>query len=305
MNRKKYVEGLTYGSLSYAMWGLLPLYWKLVHDISPYQVFAHRVVWSFLFVTILLMIRNEWSEFCGIVKDKQEWIRIIGPAVFISLNWMSYIWGVNNGYVIEASLGYYINPLIVTLFGRIFFNERLNRLQKISIVLASIGILLRTIMYGKIPFVGLTLAITFAIYGLLKKRSRLNSISGLGFETLVIGIPALPFLLISEISGKGITGNLPWYFWLLIALSGMVTAVPLILFAEGMKRLPLTIMGFLQYLSPTLQLIMGIFVFKEEFDLSTLAAFAFIWMGIILFTYSQYAVLRGREVVVAMEEPLE
>ncbi len=305
MNRKKYVEGLVYGSLSYVMWGLLPLYWKLVHAVSPYQVFGQRVVWSFLFVTILLMVRKEWGEFCNIIKDKREWIRIIGPAVFISLNWISYIWGVNNGYVIEASLGYYINPLIVTLFGRMFFNERLNNLQKISIGLAAVGILLRTLMYGRIPIVGLTLAITFAVYGLLKKKSKLNSISGLGFETLVIGIPALIYLVICETSGSGITGNLSWIFWPMIALSGIVTAVPLIFFAEGMKRLPLTIMGFLQYLSPTLQLIMGIFVFKENFDLSSLAAFAFIWVGVILFTYSQYTVLKGREAVIATEEGLK
>ncbi len=302
MNRKKYIEGLVYGSLSYVMWGLLPLYWKLVHDISPYQVFGQRVVWSFLFVTVLLMVRKEWGEFRKIMRDKREWIRIIGPAIFISLNWICYIWGVNNGYVIEASLGYYINPLFVTLFGRIFFNERLTNIQRISIGFAAAGIILRTVMYGRIPFVGLTLAITFAVYGLLKKKSKLNSISGLGFETLVIGIPALIYLVICETNGTGITGNLSWTFWPLIALSGIVTAVPLIFFAEGMKRLPLTIMGFLQYLSPTLQLIMGIFVFKEDFDLTTLTAFAFIWVGVIMFTYSQYAVLKGKAAVAINSE---
>ncbi len=295
MNRKKYIEGLVFGALSYTMWGLLPLYWKMVSGISPYQIFSQRVVWSFLFICVLLSAKKQWRDFLKVIRDKREWIRILGPAVFISINWLCYIWGVNNGYVIEASLGYYINPLIITLFGRIFFNERLTNIQRMSIGLAAAGIILRTVMYGRIPFVGLTLAVSFAVYGLLKKKSKLNSISGLGFETMVIGIPALIYLITCEASGKGISGNLPWTFWLLISLSGVITAIPLILFAEGTRRLPLTIMGFLQYFSPTLQLIMGIFVFKEDFDVSNLAAFALIWLGIALFTYSQYAVLKKKE----------
>lgn len=294
MDRKNYVEGMVFGALAFGLWGLLPIYWKLVDAISPYEIFGQRVVWSFLFVCILLLIKGKWPEFLGIVKDKQEWINIAGPALFISMNWFIYIWGVNNGYVIEASLGYYINPLILTLLGRIFFKERLTRIQKISIVFAATGVIFKTILYGRVPFVALALAITFAVYGLLKKKSKLNSISGLGFETLVIGIPSLVYLIISETGGTGITGNLPWTFWVLIAFSGVLTATPLILYAEGTKRLPLAIIGFLQYISPTIQLFLGIYIFREHFDSSSFIAFSFIWVSILLFTYSQYTILREK-----------
>ncbi len=292
MDRKNYIAGLTYGALAFGMWGILPLYWRLVDAISPYQIFGQRVVWSFLFVGIILLLKGKWPEFLSILHNRQEWKNIIGPAVFIAMNWFLYIWGVNNGYVIEASLGYYINPLILTLLGRIFFKERLTLLQKISIAFAAVGVSLKTVFYGRIPFIALALAVTFALYGLLKKKSSLNSLTGLGFETLVIGIPSLIYLIISETNGTGISGNLPWTFWILIALSGIVTAVPLLLYAEGTKRLPLNIVGFLQYLSPTIQLVLGIYVFKERFDSSSLLAISFIWAGIILFTFSQYTLLR-------------
>ncbi len=294
MDRKKYIEGLTFGTLSFALWGLLPLYWKLVDAISPYQIFGQRVVWSFIFVSILLLIKGKWSEFLSVIRDKQEWINVIGPAIFISINWLVYIWGVNNGYVIESSLGYYINPLLLTLFGRMFFKERLTLLQKIGIAFAASGVVIKTLLYGRIPLVALTLAVSFSLYGLLKKKSKLNSLSGLGFETLVIGIPALIYLIFCESRGLGITGNLPWTFWLLIAVSGVVTATPLLLYAEGTMRLPLSIVGFLQYLSPTIGLFLGIYVFKEPFDSSSLIAFSFIWIGLLLFTYSQYSMLRKK-----------
>jgi chloramphenicol-sensitive protein RarD len=295
LDKKAYIKGLAFGVSAYILWGLLPLYWRLVSAISPYQIFGQRVVWSFVFICILLALTKKWPEFLNALKDGREWSRIIIPAVFISLNWIVYIWGVNNGYVIEASLGYFINPLICALFGKLFFNESLTFIQKISIGFAAAGVILKTLMYGRIPYVSLVLAVSFAVYGLFKKKSRLNSVSGLGFETLVIGIPSLIYLLIAETSGAGITGNLPGMFWLLIALSGIITATPLILYAEGMKRLPFTIMGFLQYISPTLQLFLGIYVFKEPFDLSSLAAFSLIWAGVILFTWSQYAELRKRQ----------
>lgn len=295
MDRKNYAEGLVFGAMAFGLWGLLPLYWRLVNAISPYQIFGQRVVWSFLFVCILLVLKGKWTEFLGVLKDRQQWRNVAGPAVFIALNWFIYIWGVNNNYVIEASLGYYINPLILTLFGRIFFKERLTLLQKISIVFAAVGVSFKTLLYGRIPYISLALAISFALYGLLKKKSTLNSLSGLGFETLVIGVPSLVYLVISEAGGTGITGNLPWSFWILIALSGIVTAIPLIFYAEGTKRLPLAVIGFLQYLSPTLQLFLGIYVFREHFDSSSFVAFSFIWISIILFSCSQYSLLRKRK----------
>lgn len=292
MERRKYIEGLICGSLSFILWGLLPLYWKLVGKIDPYQVFAQRVVWSFVFFCVIFAVTRRWKYFIDVIRERSNWVKILAPAVFISVNWLTYIWAVDAGYVIETSLGYYINPLLLTFFGGIFFNERLNGLQKIGFLFAAVGVILKTIFYGQIPFISLILAFSFAAYALLKKKLNWDSVISVGFETLVIGIPALIYLTFHEVSGIGITGNLPVYFWLLIALSGIATATPLILYGEGTKRLPLNVLGFLQYMSPTITLFLGIFVFKEAFDYKSLIAFSFIWVGLIIFTYSQVKLLR-------------
>ena len=294
MERKEYVEGLIMGFSAFTLWGLLPLYWKMVSAITPYQIFAQRVVWSFVFVMIVILVKGNINNFKKILEEPKNWINIIGPVFFISVNWLLYIWAVNSGYVIETSLGYYINPLVLTFLGSIFFKEKLTTLQKLGMTLATIGVVIKTCMYGKFPFIAVVIAVSFAMYGLLKKKSKLDSLNGLAFETLVIGIPALIYLLFIEISGRGVSGNLPMTFWFLISISGIVTAFPLLLYAEGTKRLPLNVVGFLQYVSPTIGLFLGIFVFKENFALEDLIPFALIWIGLIFFTYSQYKILSQR-----------
>lgn len=296
MDRKNYIEGLIYGSLAYFLWGLLPLYWRMVQALSPYQLFAHRVVWSFLFVLFLLHTKKRILTFFNLLKDRKVWKIGLASALFISINWLTYIWGVNNGFVVECSLGYYINPLILTLFGRIFFKERMTRLQGLGLFAALIGVLLNTWFYHRFPVVGLTLAVSFAVYGVLKKKSGLDSLDGLTLETLVVSLPSLGYVLFSESSGIGITGNLPGWFWGLIMLSGIATAVPLLLYAESAKKLPLNVLGFLQYISPTIGLVLGVMVFKEAFDSRSLLAFGFIWLGLAIFSYSQYRTLAQKSV---------
>ena len=291
MDRKNYIQGLMYASSAFVIWGLLPLYWKMVSAINPYQIFSQRVVWSFVFVLILIGIKGGLKTFKEIIQDSKNWLYIIGPAFIISINWLVYIWAVNNNYVIESSLGYFINPIVLTGFGAIFFKERLSRLQKIGMVFATSGVLIKSFIYGQIPYIALVLAVSFAIYGLLKKKSPFNSLNGLGFETLIISVPALCYLIFTETTGIGITGNLPWNFWLLIALSGVVTATPLLFYSEGTKRLALSVVGFLQYIGPTIMLILGIFVFKEPFDISSLIPFILIWIGLGFFVFSQYKLL--------------
>lgn len=298
MDRKKYIQGLAMGSSAFIMWGLLPLYWKWVSAITPYQIFAQRVVWSFVFVVVILIVMGKWKIFTGALKSIRNWKLIIAPAFFISVNWLLYIWAVNNNYIIETSLGYYINPLVLTLFGRVFFKERLNRLQKVGIGFAGVGVAIKTLTYGRIPIIALVLATSFALYGLLKKKSNLDSITGMGFETMVIGIPSLFYLIGMESSGLGISGNLPTSFWFMIAISGIVTATPLMLYAEGTKRLPLTVVGFLQYIAPTIALFIGVFVFKEPFNSISLFAFVLIWIGIAFFSYSQYRILKRAKIKV-------
>ena len=280
MDRKKYIEGLIFGSLAYCLWGLLPLYWKLVSAISPYQIFAQRVVWSFLFIMLLLIIKKNHKVFFGTITNWDQLKKILPPTIFISINWMLYIWAVNNNFVLETSLGYYITPLILTILGRLFYKERLNGYQKIGIGLATLGVIFKTILYGKLPLISLVLALSFAMYGFYKKKSGLDSLTGLGFETLIIGVPSLIYIAFLESSGQGITGNLPFIYWVMISFSGLITATPLLLYAESTKRLPLNVVGFLQYLSPTIALLLAIFVFKETFDMRSFFSFALIWIGL-------------------------
>ena len=293
MYGNEYFKGLVLGTLAFILWGLLPLYWKLVDAIDPYQIFAHRVVWSFLFVVIIIILRKHGNDFKKELKNLKTWINFVAPAVFISINWVTYIWAVNNGFVIETSLGYYINPLIMIIFGSIFYKEKLNRLQKWGVGFAFAGVMLKTILYGRLPAISLVIAISFAVYGLLKKKTKVDSLTGLAFETLIIGIPAAIYILYLELTSSGITNNLPAYYWLLIMASGVATATPLLLYAEGLKRLPLKIMGFIQYLTPTITLLLGVFIFKEPFDILSLIAFGLVWVGLMFFTYSQVQLLKN------------
>lgn len=293
MDRQNYIKGLFYGGLAFVLWGLLPLYWKLVSALNPYQIFTHRVFWSVIFLSVVMMYKKEFKSFVQLLKDKNNWKATLIPAIFISINWLVYIWGVNNGYVIEASLGYYINPLVLTLLGAIFYKEHLDGLQKVGILLATIGVTIKILIYGRIPLIALILAFSFAFYGLFKKKSKYTSMVGLGFETIIVGIPATCFIVFFEVSGTGITGNLSPLFWLLIGLSGAVTAIPLLLYGEGTKRLPLKVVGFLQYIAPTITLLLGIFVFKEPFDSGELIPFMIIWGGILCFVISQIKMLKS------------
>jgi chloramphenicol-sensitive protein RarD len=295
MNDKKdYVTGLFFGASSFVMWGFLPLYWRMVDRISPYQIFAHRVFWSLIFTTLLLVSMKKIKEFSNLVKSGKNLKWVFLASIFISINWLTYIWAVNSGYIIEASLGYYINPLVLSLLGFIIFKERFGILELIGTAFAIIGVLIRTISYGQIPFISLILAFSFAIYGVLKKKSKLESIVGLGYETLLISIPSVIYILNIESKGMGIIGNENLLFFLLITLSGIATATPLIFYSKAAKLLPLSVMGFLQYISPTISLFIGIFVFKESFSFSSLISFGFIWIGLILFSYSQFKVLNTK-----------
>lgn len=291
MNRKQYISGLIFGTAAFSIWGLLPIYWRLIDDVSPYLIFAHRAIWSFVFVTALLCRTKRIAEFKQTILNLKTIKFTSISSIVISMNWLIYIWAVNNGYIIESSLGYFINPLVLTIFGVVIYKERLTIYEWIGIGFATLGVILKSIYYGRVPIIALLLAITFALYGLLKKKSSLDTLIGLGIETLIISVPSLFYLLFTEYQGVGIINNFSNYYWPLIMLSGVVTALPLILYGEGTKRLPLTIVGFLQYIAPILMLILGIFVYNEEFTLFDCIPFVMIWIGLIFFSYSQFKLL--------------
>lgn len=291
MDRKQYISGLIFGTSAFLLWGLLPIYWKLVDDVSPYLVFAHRAFWSFLFMTILLSINKRIPELKKALLSPKTLIITSLSAILISMNWLIFIWAVSKGYLIESSLGYFINPLVLTIFGVAFYKEKLTRYEWIGISFAGLGVIIKSFYYGSIPIIALVLAITFALYSLLKKKSDLDAILGLGVETLIISIPCLIYILLAEYRGVGISNNFPNYYWPLIMMSGLITALPLILYGKGAKILPLTILGFLQYIAPSLMLLLGIFVYKEEFTIYDMIPFGMIWIGLIFFSYSQFKLL--------------
>lgn len=281
---------------TYLIWGVLPLYWNLLARAEANEILAHRIVWSFVFMVVVLMVTKRWQSFkedCrALWQDKKRGAILLLAAFTISLNWLTYIWAVNHGHVIDTSIGYYINPLMSVLFGIVFFRERISGLKKISLLLAAIGIVLMTYQLGKLPWVAVALAVSFSVYGALKKQLHLNPFSSITLETLLMvpfAVPYIGMLMMSPANHFSLaTPDLALY----LMGTGVVTAVPLVLFSYGANLLPLNVLGFFQYISPTIGLLLGIFFFHETFGMAQISALGFVWAAIVLFTVAES--LRGR-----------
>jgi len=285
-----YKKGLFYTAFSYILWGILPLYWKLIQDVTSEEILAHRIFWSFLFMLALLTISKEWPNVLNVCKKMTKnpglILLLFLSSVLISINWFVYIWSVNHERLIEASLGYYINPLISVLLGMIFLKEKLNLWQKISFVIAGIGVLFMTFHYGHIPFIALTLALSFGLYGLTKKMTKLSSGIGLTFETMAVTPIAIIYLFILASKKEMVFLQFDLVTNLLLIGAGIATAVPLLLFASGAQQIPLFMVGVLQYIAPTITLIIGIVLYKEPFTTVEMITFSCIWTALLLFTLS-------------------
>ena len=281
---------------TYLIWGVLPLYWNLLARAEANEILAHRIIWSFFFMVVVLMVTKRWQSFkedCrALWQDKKRGAILLLAAFTISLNWLTYIWAVNHGHVIDTSIGYYINPLMSVLFGIVFFRERISGLKKISLLLAAIGIVLMTYQLGKLPWVAVALAVSFSVYGALKKQLHLNPFSSITLETLLMvpfAVPYIGMLMMSPANHFSLaTPDLALY----LMGTGVVTAVPLVLFSYGANLLPLNVLGFFQYISPTIGLLLGIFFFHETFGMAQISALGFVWAAIVLFTVAES--LRGR-----------
>lgn len=284
---KRVKIGVLLAVLAYSLWGILPLYWKLIDNIPSSEILAHRIFWAFIFVCGLLLRNSEWKEAIKACRDKKNLVLITFAAITVTINWGTYIWSVNSNHVVEASLGYYIVPLISTFFGVALLKEKLAKMQIISIVLAAIGVVIMTVEYGRVPWISLILAVSFALYGLLKKLTNVGSIISLGIETTIIVPLTLIYITFRQVNGIGALGNITTAETLLLIGSGAVTAVPLLLFGEAAKRIPLTTLGFTQYISPTISLILGVFLFKEEFTMANLLSFGFIWISLVIYSIYQ------------------
>lgn len=288
---ENYKQGIFFGLAAYVLWGILPVYWKALELVSPFEILSSRFMWSCVFVLLLIIFQKKWLLFAKEVKQVFSNVKtgaaMAAAGITISFNWGTFIWAVNNGHIVETSMGYYINPLVSILFAVVFLRERLDKMQLAAITCAFIGVASMVYSFGKIPWVSLTLAFTFALYGLLKKILPVSALTSIMLETLLI----TPLALVYEYSlwQQGVSfyasGNLQVI--MMLTGAGVVTAIPLLLFTAGARLLPLKIIGFLQYISPTLTLLIGIFVYNEAFTASHLLAFGWIWAALLLFIVSQ------------------
>lgn len=282
------ITGIIYGALSFVLWGLLPLYWKLLKQLPADEILSHRIIWSFVFVAVLLISTKKTGIFLKKITDKKILLLMSICAIAIGINWFTYIWAVNSGHIIETSMGYYINPLISVLLGLTVLKEKLGVFQYISLALAAVGVSVVVFEYGRVPWVALTLAVSFALYGLLKKLIAIESTVGLAVETAVLTPAAVVYVVFKEINGTGGLGALSTSTVLLLLCAGVATAIPLLLFAKGAKRVELSTIGFLQYISPSITLLLGIFVFKEEFTKLHMISFGFIWGALVVYSLSNF-----------------
>jgi chloramphenicol-sensitive protein RarD len=275
-------KGILYALGAYITWGLFPFYWKILAGVSALQLLGHRILWSFITLIVLLLISRQWKTIRNGLNRRILVIYSVA-AVLIAINWLTYVWAVGKGFIIETSLGYFINPLLSVLLGVIFLRERLRPLQWLPIGLAAVGVLYLTFAYGSLPWVALTLAISFGFYGLVKKNAPLDALPGLTMETGLLFLPALGFLLYSEFNGTGAFLHTTPLLNLMLLGAGLVTMVPLLMFASAAKRIPLTMIGVLQYVNPTIQFLLGTLVYKEPFDHHRLIGFGIVWVALILF----------------------
>ncbi|MDX9892157.1 MAG: EamA family transporter RarD [Bacteroidales bacterium] len=282
---KTYGKGILYALGAYTLWGVFPLYWHLITKVSAVEILAHRIFWSAIFMFILAWYVYK-IKLIPVLKNWKQMKYLLITGTLISANWGVYIWAVNNNHVVDASLGYYINPLINVVLGYLFLNERLNKLQRVALFMALVGVTYLTIDYGKFPVIALFLASTFAAYGLLRKKAKVDAVPALTIETALVAPLALVFLISTFITNKSTYTFSDFSTLILLLGAGPATAIPLLLFGKAAETVPLSILGFVQYLSPTLQLFIGLFIFKEPFTSAHLICFSFIWFGLLLFSMS-------------------
>ena len=275
-------RGMAAASLSYLIWGVLPIYWKALDHVPSYEILGHRMAWSLPFIVLFLVLSGQ-AEALRQAQDRRSLGLSTASAVLLAVNWYVYIWAVNAGQIVETSLGYYINPLVTVCFGVFFLKERLRTGQIASLGLAAGGVIYLTVVYGSFPWIALMLAVTFALYGLFHKKIRIGPMKSLYLETLIFFLPALALILyLGRDGSSGFLHQGPSTM-LLLAGTGLITTVPLLLFGYAAQKMPLFMLGILQYTAPTLNLLIGVFVYGEEFPYSRMIGFLLVWGALALF----------------------
>ena len=278
------LRGLAFAVAAYGWWGLGPIYFKAVRHVAPLEILAHRVIWSFVALLILLSVRRRWDALRSAIRHRPTLLILFGTSVIISSNWFVFIWAITHDRVLEASLGYFINPLVNVLIGFVVLKERLTPAEWFSVAIAATGVTWLTISAGVVPWVSLTLAVSFAVYGLLRKIARVDSIEGLTIETGTVLAIAIGYLVFLELRGDAAFLSVSVTTDVLLLLAGVVTATPLLWFAIAVKRLRLATIGILQYLSPSIHFALAVLAYREAFDRTRFIAFAIIWISLLIYT---------------------
>ncbi len=292
-------KGLWYAIGAYLTWGMFPVYWKWLEQVPAIQLIGHRIGWSFVMLLGLILVTHQWKKFRTAALTGRVLRIYFVSALLIGANWLIYVWSVNAGYIVEASLGYFINPLFSVLLGVVFLRERLRPLQWLPVGLAAAGVLYLTFVYGSLPWIALSLAFTFGLYGLVKKTAPLGSLYGLTLETGLLFLPALAYLLYVNATGSGaFLHSSPSANWLMVG-AGLVTIVPLLMFSSAARQIPLSLVGILQYITPSMQFLLGVLVYREAFSSHQLLGFGIVWLGLIIFWAEGFFAHRAAQPIIA------
>ncbi len=298
MSSSKHTKAAWSVGLAYTIWGFFPIYWKALAGISPLQLICHRIVWAFLILAVMVARSQEMRAMWQAARTPRTVIIYAVAGASIAGNWLLYVWAVNMNEIVQISLGYFINPLLSVVLGMIVFHERLRRLQWVSVALAATGVVYLAIALESVPWIALVLAISFGTYGLMKKIAPLGPVPGLTFETGVLFIPAAAYLIIEELAGRGAFMHVDPLRNLLIFGGGLVTTVPLLMFASGVRRIPLSLVGMLQYINPTMQFLLGVMLYKEPFTRVQLVGFGLVWCALVVFAIEGYVSSRWPQLAV-------
>lgn len=287
-DKKERRNGILTALMCYIIWGLLPIFWKLLDEVSPMEIISHRIIWCFVTMTIICLFTHQ--DLKGLYSQPRAWKYLAPSAAIITLNWSIYIYAVSIDKIVEASIGYYINPLVTIILGVIIFKEKLSRFQGIAVLLCTIGVIYFTVKYGHFPWIAIALAVSFGIYGAIKKKAGYPAIPALAFENTVMLVPAIACAFITasltgtHSFGADIGTSHGIYITILLVMAGPATAIPLALFSRAANLIPLSLLGFIQYLSPTLSLLTGVLIYGEPFTMAHMVCLGFIWTGLILVT---------------------
>lgn len=291
-------KGIIWAIGAYVVWGVLPIYWKTLQHVPSAEILTSRILWACMFTLAVVILMGDFStlrsDLIALWRNKKAFWSLFSASFLITVNWFLYIWAVNSSHMVETSLGYYINPLVSVLLGIFFLKERLTKAQLAAFFIAAIGVLILTISYGRFPWLAFALALSFGLYGLMKKTIKLDALRGLTIETMFILPFAIIYYVYLFINGKAVLFHDTIQTDFLLLLTGVATAIPLLLFTKGAQNIPLYMIGFLQYIAPTCMLILGVVLYGESFDVIDMISFSFIWFALILFTISKVLEARTR-----------